>query len=81
MKTKISNFLVLVWHFPLGGFWFSVFCQKTETKFPKIQIGPKKAYHHPKEQKKTSRVTLGAFSVDLTRSEKKTRAFHVKICL
>ena len=60
MKTKISNFLMLVCHFSsevVSGFLFSVRNQK----ILKIQIGPKMAHHHPKEQKKTSRVTLGTF--------------------
>ena len=36
--------------------------QKTENiNFSKLQICPKMSQHHPKEQKKTSRVTLGTF--------------------
>jgi hypothetical protein len=55
--------LVLVCLFSFG--WFLVFCflsgNRKQKLFSKVQIGPKKAYHHPKEQKKTSRATLGTF--------------------
>ena len=49
------------------GFWFSVFFSENGNRFfLKISNRRKNAHQHKKERKKTSGVTLGTFSNDLT---------------
>ena len=68
MKTKISNFFVLVVIFLLGWFLVFFFLFRKQKPFLKFQIGGEKNTNTRKSAKKTSGVALlnlGLFSNDL----------------